>query len=172
MTARIGFSGISIVVILALVVGFLDPRRLPWTPTAWLVRVDAPLALRMPDDFARPVLAEFWDRSFGGGVDDAAVEALARTIVDRFDRPGHGGPAGRFIVVEAWDRGLLADEEVAALPWTTGTDAQPQDGRTPIDRVRDRPTWTPSPRSRCPGSRPRTCPRSDCFGAGLGEPVE
>lgn len=125
--ARIGFSGISIVVILALVVGFLDPRRLPWTPTAWLVRVDAPLALRMPDDFARPVLAEFWNRSFGGGVDDAAVEALARTIVDRFDRPGHGGPAGRFIVVEAWDRGLLADEEVAALPWTTGTlTLQPQ----------------------------------------------
>lgn len=119
---RFGLTGIVLVVMLAMVIGFLDPRRLPHTPRIWLLMVDVPLAIRSPDEFATPVMREVLRRRRPGSTDvvsDADFTSVTRSIMDRFDESNHGGPEGRGVVIIAWSEGLVPDEDFLGLDWVS-----------------------------------------------------
>lgn len=136
--AGVVLTGAAIAIGLAATLG--DQRRLAWTPTWFLVRVDVPIGLRLEDDqrpdargwWCEQVFGEITRRAESGStVDLPLIEAVARPLVSRMEGPDRVGRGGRRFVLFAWGHGVVADDELAAI-----------DDLWPITsvRVRDGPT--------------------------------
>ena len=119
---RLGLLGIGLSILSALVLGLIDPRRLPHTPGIWLLQVDVPLALRSPDEIATPIMSEVLQRRKKNAtvrINDRDFKEVAHAIMARFDEPRHGGPEARGLVIIAWNDKLVSDQEFLALEWIT-----------------------------------------------------
>lgn len=117
---RVGLLGIGLAILTAAVLGLVDPRRLPHTPGIWLLRIDVPLAIRLPDRIATPVVQEVIRRrkdSTAGRINDRDFKEVAHAIMARFDEPRHGGAEARGLVIVAWNDGIVSDREFLELEW-------------------------------------------------------
>ncbi|MAD78691.1 MAG: hypothetical protein CMJ51_04885 [Planctomycetaceae bacterium] len=120
---RWGFLGIATACVMLVVTLALDLRRLPFTPTDWLVSVDVPIAIRLSDDLSAPVFQEVDRRRCAGSLPLERLQTISQGVLDRLDEPRHGGATGRKLLVEGWGAGLVADEDFFAIPslWPTIT---------------------------------------------------
>lgn len=113
---RWGFVGITAASVMLLLTLAFDLRRIPFTPTGWLVSVDVPIAIRLSDDLSAPIFQEVDRRRCAGSLPLEGLQTIARDVLDRLDEPRHGGAIGRKLLVEGWGAGLIADEDFFAIP--------------------------------------------------------